>query len=203
MRNTVLKSILVTLSAIVALFCVSFIILFLGFPQVLGKINSDLGRHSAAVNFYEKAYERNPDFQTLNDLIDESEYADNYKTMYLYGEKFVFDDKFEEFCLSKDKNGQTSLNTRDYYCGIILDAIFERKEVEPDVVSEANEKIVRIAFEKTTEYSRSCPLKLAILIVRKNSDKTLAELIVDKYDSIGDRFNDEGLSDDINQLRQI
>ncbi len=203
MRNTVFKSIVITISAIVGSFCIVFLVLFLGFPKTLGQINSQLGQHLAAVKFYEKAYNRSGDFDTLHTLIDEAEKTESDYIAYLYGDKFIFDSQFDEYCALSDENNKTSLSTSDYYCGIIIKSIMAYKSNDSEILKDANNKIIDISFKKTFVYDDACPLKLTIMLVRKNSDKQLAKKIVERYDSSDEHVDDEWLFDDINQLRSI
>ena len=72
MKNLVIKTVVITLAAIVSLMAITFGALTVFTPKTLGGVFDGAGNYSAAVFFYDLQYEKTGDIEDLAVLIDES-----------------------------------------------------------------------------------------------------------------------------------
>ncbi len=173
MRKTIIRSALICLAAIVTAFVLIFGITSLASPVTMAKWSKSLGLNNAAIRYYKSAYERNKDFSVLADLVNTADIADDDDVLCVYGVKFISSDKFNDYCAEYDKNSNLSLSSYNYYCHIVIGALYDKGEIKT---------AADIAVSFTYEYTRNSPLGTAIMIAVINNDDEFSGEIVRAYE---------------------
>ncbi|MBQ9734457.1 MAG: hypothetical protein IJV95_01235 [Clostridia bacterium] len=115
MKNLVIKTIVITLAAIVSLLAITFGTLTVFTPKTLGGVFDGAGNYSAAVFFYDLQYEKTGDIEDLAVLVDETygfgdkENAKKYIAVML---------KHKDFETYGSRKTQTGITLKDYYLGL-------------------------------------------------------------------------------------
>ena len=115
MKNLVIKTVVITLAAIVSLMAITFGALTVFTPKTLGGVFDGAGNYSAAVFFYDLQYEKTGNIEDLAVLIDESygfgdkENAKKYVALML---------KHKDFETYGKRTTQTGMTYKDYYLGL-------------------------------------------------------------------------------------
>ena len=169
MKRLIIKTVAITLSAILVLCGLIYGALALFAPKSLAGVYTDLGNNKLAVKYYEKQWNKtksNIDLYNLCVAVDV--YADNQKANeYLSAMLNVKD--FENFCISQDKK-DSMLTTEEFLEGKFVIALYIKTRRMDDVLnacyksaqdgytkynpfymlySEANLKLNQSALEKT------------------------------------------------------
>ena len=173
MRKTIIRSALICLAAIVTAFVLTFGITSLVSPVTMAKWSKSLGLNNAAIRYYKSAYERNKDFSILADLVNTADIADDDDVLCVYGVKFISSDEFNDYCAEYDKNYNLSLSSYNYYCHIVIEALYDKGEIKT---------AADIAVNFTYEYTRNSPLGTAIMIAVINNDDEFSGEIVRAYE---------------------
>ncbi len=130
----ILKAVLSTLAAIVTLIVLLFSALAIFFPSTMMKFTYDLGMGDASLHFAQRAYERSDEIYFVAFATEVAIVEEDFKEIDAYGEKFIKDKKFNEFCQEKDEsfNAQTG-SYRRYVYGQICVAKYKRGKAEKAV----------------------------------------------------------------------
>ena len=188
MRKIILKTALITLSAMLAAFFIFAAVISFAFPVVAGKACSDIGLHSASAKYYVRAYRNTGEYTYIADVLKEATLADDNALISEYGYKFITSPKFSDYCAARGDDGD--FTTADYYACITVQSTYYVGE---------KATAAQIAFDFTEVYSRKCPLWIAIITALDNSDKDFAGIIKTLYDKSDIKTEDIKLLDELSQ----
>ena len=173
MTKTAIKSALIALVSLIAVVFLTVGIISIVSPKTMALFCDGAGLKNASVYYYKADYNRDADFYKLAALIDAADYADDDKTLAVYGEKFVLSSEFASYCVKKDETADgNKISSYDYYCYLAVTSLYE---------TGAYDKSVALAYGKTETYSEKCPLKVAVMTAKTNKNRTYAEAIITAY----------------------
>ena len=130
MKKLVLKTIAVTVAAIIALTAAIYLTLALFFPKTLAGAWKDVGSYSLSAKYYERQYDKSGDTEDLATLcVNLDEKADSARTA-KYLKILTEDEKFSERCAFEDKQGGFKYTAYEYYYGKYAVAEFYANKID-------------------------------------------------------------------------
>jgi hypothetical protein len=194
----VLKTIAITLASLVGALVVAFGALFFLAPNVLAKLLSDTGNHSASVYFYERQYLKSGELNDLALLINKLDQKTQGDKLELYSSEMVFAGGFKDFCDKKDEGKQLRVSSYEYYSGVYACSLaFNGKEEEALAFCKK--------FVNKNGYTENNPYRSVIAdnVANKEFLKVIREVLLDL---ILNGFADEQIDiivSDINDITNI
>ncbi len=167
----ILKAVLSTLAAIAALFLLLFSALAIFFPSTMMKFTYDLGMEDASLHFAERAYERSDEIYFVAFATEVAIVAEDFKEIDVYGEKFIKDKKFSEYCEEKDEafNAQSG-SYRRYVYGQICVAKYKKGKAE--------KAIARAVELNGGTFVEGNPISAVLHVALQKQDKTTVQEIL-------------------------
>lgn len=145
MKNLVIKTVVITLAAIVSFMAVVFCVLSVLIPKTVAGMLDNIGSKSASVFLYDLNYQRTNDINDLVDIIDKT-YLDDYKYgQQKYVEQLIYGDEFSTFCRQKDSSTKSKVTTKEYYYGLYVGTLVETCQFDK-AISVANEFIEQMGY---------------------------------------------------------
>ena len=152
LEKTIIKAIIATASAVVAIFAILVLVFSFGFPSFMGKFCKNAGFYELATGFYERAYERSEqvdDYSAfMNCAVFLADKSEDYNKVATIGEDVV---KFKD-ALSEDD-----------YCYFAV-SVVRAKYALGDKVSTA-----QFAVEASYQ-DRTLPLDYAKMLAEKDDE---------------------------------
>lgn len=183
MRSLIIKSALITLSAILAATLVVFSLWILISPQSMATLSEKTGNYSFAVTCASLRYKYTNDSLDLSRCAEDSIFAQNNKDIIKYCSKLINDKNYSAVCTKKDEQIGVSLggqyiaiadlkaNYNSYILGHLAAAYYQTGDTT---------SAISTAQKDTSGQSY---IKLVRLIVEKN-DATAKEILLKKLNSV-------------------
>lgn len=201
MMKLVLKTAAITLSAIVfSIVAVLFLLSFTA-PAAMAKFTVDIGLYDQCAFFDSIAY---ADGEGKIDYIAEafacSARTENYKKIIKYGNLFIADDGFADYCTAKEEwekenYGEMKESYAQYVYGSISVAYYHNGEE-----SEALELAMSVNKNKFDKYNAITDLVREVILSTGNTgDKTFAREILHRLETL----RNGGTIDDVSSLNEM
>ncbi len=100
--KVIVRAILSTLIAILALFTFMFASLCLVYPSTMMQITHNMGMDGASIKYARRAYDRTGDIYYIAKATHTAIAVKDYKKIVSCGNQLILDDEFELFCEEKD-----------------------------------------------------------------------------------------------------
>ena len=120
----ILKTAAITFAAIILAGALLFGGLWLFSPATLAKISEDLGKDSAAAAFYARQYDKSGDYKDLHKVCVVIDEHSNSAIAEKYLEKFVTDERYDEYLSSPEIVKAEGTRAVVYYAGKYVVAAF-------------------------------------------------------------------------------
>ena len=116
MKKLVIKTVIITVTVILAV-CIAVMSAFWIFkPRVIAKVFDDLGSYKASQYFYESQYNKTNDISDLLELIDNAYEKQDNNHLINYLEKLMAHKDYKAYCQSEDsKLAPNEIKTEQYY----------------------------------------------------------------------------------------
>lgn len=124
MKKLILKTAAITFAAIILAGALLFGGLWLFSPATLAKISEDLGKDSAAAAFYARQYDKSGDYKDLHKVCVVIDEHSNSAIAEKYLEKFVTDERYDEYLSSPEIVKAEGTRAVVYYAGKYVVAAF-------------------------------------------------------------------------------
>lgn len=119
-KGLILKTVLITLSAIVILAAATYLVFYLAFPKSLAKVYDDMGSSKISVSLMERAYEKTGDTDDLIKLCNYAIKTGDNGVIAKHLEKLFIDSTFYDY----SKNVDDGEGLYNFYAGKYLVARF-------------------------------------------------------------------------------
>ena len=130
MKKLVIKTVAITVAAIIVLMAAIYLTFALAFPKTLANCWKDVGNYSIAAKYYEKQYDKSGD---LDDLAELCVYLDA-KTDGVKAAKYLKllteNENFNARCEQEDKKGGFKYTAYEYYYGKYAVAEFYANKID-------------------------------------------------------------------------
>lgn len=124
MKNLVLKTVAITVAAIIALIAVAYLILALAFPKTLADGYDAIGSYSLSVKYYEKQYNKSGDIDDLAALCVKTDVKSDASRAAAYLAELTEREDFSAYCAREDENGGFKMTAYEFYYGRYTVATF-------------------------------------------------------------------------------
>lgn len=126
MKKVILKTVILTLTSLIAVFLIAYGCVAGSSPKTLAGIWSDFGSYDISIKYYEKQYEKTQDIFDLvalcNKVNEQSDSARAERSLRLLTEN----EKFSDVCEKEDKNVGYSFTAYEFYFGkYVVSSYFE------------------------------------------------------------------------------
>ena len=165
MKGKIIKTGIITVIAVVAIYLIAWGATCLFYPYALGKMHAKLNDYDNACRYYEIDYKRNPSLDKLENLMGYCYLAKEYEKVVKYGEKLISDEDFD--CSSEN---QQYIDTT---CFIINSKYILNHE---DTVEKAFDYAVIIEEEKIIQLNDECINALMLKAYENEDIDTLKEI---------------------------
>ena len=125
MRKLVIKTIAITLAAIVGALVVAFGATWLFAPKILANVFDGVGNYAASVFFYEEQFNKTGDISDLAVLVDKLDIEKDAEKAEGLLKKLVTHDNFEEFAIESDAGKTPIVSTKEYYAGLYTVVLYD------------------------------------------------------------------------------
>ena len=132
MKKIVIKTVAITLAAIIALFAAVYIILALFAPKTLAAAWEGTGNYSISVRYYEKQYDKTGDLTDLADLCAKINVKTDSARAVKYLVLLTGDAKFAGFCEDSAKT-LYKMTAYEYYYGALTVATYYDSGLNPAI----------------------------------------------------------------------
>ncbi len=124
MKKLVIKTVFITIIAILVT-CFAVMSAFCVFkPKVIAKMFEDLGNYKASQYFYQMQYNKTEDINDLLILIDNTYENQNNGELLNYVGKLISHKDFKAFCQNKNQSlGADEMKTEEYYAGLYVELL--------------------------------------------------------------------------------
>ena len=203
MKKLVIKTVIITVIAILAV-CIAVMSAFWIFkPRVIAKMFDDLGSYKASQYFYEMQYNKTGEISDLLELIDNAYEKQDSMGLRTYLGKLISDNDFNAYCNSQNSGiAPNSIKAEEYYAGWYAEILYETGDIN-----------LAIAFAKTyvlnndgsvnmgyTQFNPFRTLANKNLELTEPQKQALKNAILDLQASITDEFELGYISEDLNKL---
>lgn len=162
MKKVIVKSVIITIFILIALFFAGGLVLTSFFPKTVSDMAFRVGEKQISVNYQEKAYLKSGKFSDLATLTERCVWAGDDEKVIIYAEKFIYSNEYAEFLKGKDEG----------YAYYIASAF------TISLYSEGyNLKAVNTAFSESNGFSDVGPVHRLIAVASENGDKNTLNLI--------------------------
>ncbi len=103
MKNLVIKVVIISLCAIIAIFSITYLLLSLLSPISLAKFYGNIGSYKVAVGFAEKQYEKDGNIQDIVLASDYSAKLGDDELIVKYSEMALKDDEYADYSVNNEK----------------------------------------------------------------------------------------------------
>ena len=124
MKNLVLKTVAITVTAIIVILAGAYLILALAFPKTLAEGYDAIGSYSLSVKYYEKQYNKSGDIADLAALCVKSDVKADASRAVKYLAELTESEDFSAYCEREDKNGGFKMTAYEFYYGRYTVATF-------------------------------------------------------------------------------
>lgn len=181
MKKLVLKTIGITVGAILAVILIIYGIMALGFPKDLASFHDGLGNDKVAVKYMAKAYGRTGDIKDLDKTCLYAIKTGDNGLIAEYFEDLVFHEGFKNYCETSEKGTEYY----DFIASKFLSSSYAVNGVENDLVNKA--------FLLTDDYrSGSAAYTLLRTVMSSNPDKEVVALIQSKISEALPSYSESG-----------
>ena len=118
MKKLVLKTVLITLAAIIATTCALYGALAFFSPKTLAEFWNNAGNYAVSVKYYEKQYEKSGEISDLAGLCAKLDVKNDSAKAVKYLTLFTGSERFSTFCEQEDKSSGYKMTSYEYYYGI-------------------------------------------------------------------------------------
>ena len=174
MKKVIVKSVIVTACILLVVVKIGSMIVSFFFPQTVSDLAFRVNAVKTCVNYQEKAYLKDKEFDTLALLTERCIWASDDEKVIIYAEKFITDEKFNDYAKNVDES----------YAYYIITSF---------VISLYNEgyktKSVETAFKESNGFKTVGPIHRLIAYASEKGDKETLNVIKQKlitYD--GDEY---------------
>ncbi len=181
MKKLIIKTIVITISAIICIVSAVFGALCVFAPTSIASVFEDLGCYKESMFFYELKYEQSNDIDDLIVLIDKAYGNDDAEGLEEYLHNLIWHKGFYAYCQKEDENlPSTAMPSKDYFVGyyatiLIRNGKFDvalnmsKSYVDKFTYTEFNpiRTIVKESFESLTAIQKE-DLKQTILTYEQN-----------------------------------
>ncbi len=165
MKKKILKTSLITVIIMLAIYLIAWGITCLVYPVGLAKIHEGVNDYKGACKYYEIDYKRNPTLSKLEKLTECSYLAKEHKKVVKYGEKLIDDEDFN----STLKN--------EFYADVCCFIIGSKYALgHEDTVERAVEYAFVIENETVVDFNDACLNLLIIKADDEQDEQTLRDL---------------------------
>ncbi|MBQ8658733.1 MAG: hypothetical protein IJ506_06325 [Clostridia bacterium] len=174
--KVILRAVLSTLAAIVALFVLLFSALAIIYPSTMMQFTYDLGMDGASIHFATRAYERSEEVYYAAFATEVAIGIEDYAEIDSCGEKLIKDKKFGEYCQDRDeKIGKSEGSYQKYIYGQVCVAKYQRGKVE---------KAIARAFELNgTGFAENNPVASLLVAALVEQDENCVSAIVERLNA--------------------
>lgn len=117
MKKLVIKTVAITVAAIIVLMAAIYLTFALFFPKTLASAWKDMGNYAIAAKYYEKQYGKSEDVDDLAELCVYLDEKDDSARTAKYLKLFTEDENFNARCELEDEKGGFKYTAYEYYYG--------------------------------------------------------------------------------------
>lgn len=184
MKNLVLKTVFITLAAVIAFICALYFAFALFAPKTLARFWENAGNYSVSVKYYEKQYKNSGDIADLAELCAKLDVKNDSKRAVEYLAVFTDSENFNSFCENEDKGGGYKFTSYEYYYGIFAVANFYENGLTA-AIDTAKKAVGR----EYTEHNAFYVLLSEVSLTKADGEKLAAEISAIK-DTLSDAEKD-------------
>ena len=133
MKRLVIKTVVITVAAILVLMAAVYLTLALFFPKTLAACWKDVGNYSLSAKYYEKQYEKSADYGDLATLCVYLDAKNDGVRTAEYLKLFTENGGFSARCEAEDLNGGFKYTAYEYYYGKYAVAEFYARNIDAAV----------------------------------------------------------------------
>ena len=131
MKKLIIKTIVITISAIVCIVSAVFGVLCVFAPTSIASVFEDMGCYKESVFFYELEYEQSNDIEDLIVLVDKAYGNNDNKGLEKYLSNLIWHKDFYKYCKEQDLNlPANKMSTQDYFVGYYATVLIENGKFE-------------------------------------------------------------------------
>ncbi len=130
MKKLVLKTAGITLATIILLLAVTYGVLALFFPGVLGDFFYDTGSYTVGIKYYEREYEKSGELDDLYNLCEKLDQGEDANKIKVYTKKLIDHKDFEDFCVKIDRQVNSKITTSEYIEGKYICALYTLEGID-------------------------------------------------------------------------
>ena len=147
MGRVVVKTVVLTLVSLIAVFFLGYGSFAVSSPKSLAKAWSNLGNYDYAIKYYEKQYEKSESISDLAILCDKLNEKEDSARSVKYLALLTQDEGFASFCAEQDVNGGYDFTAYEFYCGKYASAVCFNSGIN-DAVSVAKKSVQSGGYTK-------------------------------------------------------
>lgn len=197
MKNLVLKTVLITLAAVIACVFAVYLIFALCTPKTLAKFWENAGNYSVSVKYYEKQYEKTGDISDLAALCAKLDVKSDSKKAVKYLAVFTDSENFTEFCEKEDKAGGYKFTSYEYYYGIFTVANYYENGL--NAATDTAKKAVKSGYTDRNAFF----VLLSEVKLNKDEGTTVLTVISEIKETLSDETEKNFAERDINIAKSI
>ncbi len=191
--KVILRAFLSTFAAIVVLFAFMLSALCIFFPSTMMEITYDLGMESSSVHFAVRAYDGSEDIYYIAYATEVSIQEDMTGKILSCGEKFIHDEKFDEYCKKKGEDGESY---QQFIYGQVAVSRYQKGD-KTGAIELADSAFVEGRFPKQNA------LVVLLLTAMENGDEETLTLIGERLNQTNAEGEEGKYLEDIKRLLEL
>jgi len=196
--KVILKAVLSTLAAIVALIVLLFSALAIFFPSTMMSFTYKLGMEDASIHFAERAYDRSKEIYFSAFATEVAIGVGDLEEIDVCGEKFIKDKKFATYCEEKDQSFNVSAGSYSRYIyGQVCVAKYQRGKAE--------KAVARAVELNGTSFVEGNPITAVLHAAIRKQDTSTVEAVLNVlkgFDKTGEGVDAQVLDRTVNLAEQ-
>lgn len=203
MKKLVIKTIFITVLAVLAL-CITVMSAFCVFkPKVIGKMFDDLGNYNASQYFYQMQYSKTGDINELFTLVDNAYEEQDIASVRKYVGALISHKSFKSYCQNKNASlAPGDMQTEEYYASWYAELLFLTGDFN-NAIKFSKSYVLKNNGDVDMGYTKFNPFRALVNIsseLTQTEKLTLKDTIIDLQDIITDSVELSYIEQDLNKL---
>lgn len=181
MKKLVIKTVAITVAAIIVLMAAIYLTFALAFPKTLANAWKDMGNYSLAAKYYEKQYDKSEDTDDLAWLCVYLDAQKDSERTAKYLKLFTENENFNARCEREDREGGFKYTAYEYYYGKYTVAEFYANSINAAIAVAT--KAISAGYTENNAFS-------VLLLEKENMTDDDRGAIVSAIETIKDGLTD-------------
>ena len=194
MKKLIVKTALITLASLLAVFLLVLTAMTMYAPRTMASLLDGVGNRGLSLWYTELAYQKFGETNDLTNVFDKAVSAKDYERTIKYGNILIGREDFAEICASQDNGGAVSY--KNYVFGNTSVAMYAENYVDEDILSFASATAEGV-------YPPFNAYQVLLYSDLTSKDKEFLSALREKLSALFTTTADETLQNDIAYLDQI